>query len=179
MATEEPITQTITTGTEYGLYVLAFDHPEHFRDAEMFTGVMLADRSSLAERVKALVAKSLVPRSELEAAQQELLGSTTQIATEYRAEVKRLEAEVERLRTLARRALSLADSASHTRNPRANSYRRDVASLRALIDPPADEGGYGVHTCHADCPCHRGEQPLPDFIEAGNTGSAESSSADE
>ena len=22
-----------------------------------------------------------------------------------------------------------------------------------------------IHTCHADCPCHKGEQPLPDFIE--------------
>lgn len=24
--------------------------------------------------------------------------------------------------------------------------------------------GWGVHTCHAECPCHRGGQPVPDFF---------------
>lgn len=23
-----------------------------------------------------------------------------------------------------------------------------------------------MHTCHAECPCHNGGQPVPDFVEA-------------
>ena len=49
-----------------------------------------------------------------------------------------LEAEVERLRDLSRRACDLADSASRSRDPRADSYRRDVAKLRGLITPAAE-----------------------------------------
>ena len=32
--------------------------------------------------------------------------------------------------------------------------------------PPLEAPHDGVHTCHAECPCHAGGEPVPDFEES-------------
>lgn len=53
--------------------------------------------------------------------------------------IREMEAEIERLRDVGQRACNLADSAGRTRNPRGDGYHRDVARLRALLQPQTNE----------------------------------------
>jgi hypothetical protein len=50
------MSETIDNGAEYGLYALAVRDPAMFREAERFTGAMLANEPRAARHVKALVA---------------------------------------------------------------------------------------------------------------------------
>lgn len=52
---------TIDNGVEYALYAIAIDHPFILKEAERFTGGMIANNQVAAQRVKDLLDKNKPP----------------------------------------------------------------------------------------------------------------------
>lgn len=42
---------------------------------------------------------------------------------------------------------------------------REVQTTALPLDGTPPHAAEGVHSCHAECPCHRGAKPAPDFEE--------------
>jgi hypothetical protein len=132
---DEKITLTINSPAEYGLYALAYERPDLFKEAEEFKGAMLAERTSLAERVKALLELGMttcdcclakLPPSAAASWRDGTTLCAHCVADMSGAEVERLRAALERI-------------ATSDRNTGMGRWAMIEIALQALSQPAADE----------------------------------------